>query len=383
MKNDLLWQVVFLLAAGQEAFVFVKFCFSFREMEGKIDKFRLKRYSEWAVCNCKGYSIAMKMNSGRRKKKRIYVNTSGLKINKQRLLLLCAAAVCLVVVIVGLSKVIGYVGDYAESKNATQTMRDLYYTATPEVSLAQAPAVQTPAPAAETPVPRETPVPTKKPLILESKHYPSNAGAKVQDKFVALRLNNPDVMAWLKIGSQLDEAVVQRDNTYYLRRDWMGNNNSNGALFLDQDTKWQTRPYTLMVYGHNMKSGAMFGKLRSYEKHDYFQNHAIITFDTAYEDGRYVVFAVGTYSLSAQDKNFLNLSRLDSKTVSVREKEIQRLLDNAVLTAPVEVQADDQLLLLITCVDNENERRILAARRVRPEETEAQLIEAVRAKFAY
>ncbi|MBQ4638934.1 MAG: sortase [Clostridia bacterium] len=318
-----------------------------------------------------------------KKKKHFYINTSEKKGNSQRLLLGLAVLACAGLLIAGLVNIGGYVKDYADSQAASRAMRDLYYTAAPDHTPLLDQPSETMAPPEETTLPAQTPVPTKKPLILESKHYPNNPRAQVQDKFIALRLNNSDVTAWLKIGTQLDEAVVQRDNTYYLRRDWLGNDNSNGALFLDQDTKWQTRPYTLMVYGHNMKSGAMFGKLRSFEKHDYYQDHAIITFDTAYEDGRFVVFAVGTYSLSAKDANFLNLSRLDSRTVSVREKEIQRLLDGAVLTSPVDVQADDQLLLLITCVDNENERRILSARRVRDNETEAELITAVKTKFAY
>ena len=30
----------------------------------------------------------------------------------------------------------------------------------------------------------------------------------------------------------LDEAVVQRDNSYYLNRDYRGYHNANGAIFL-------------------------------------------------------------------------------------------------------------------------------------------------------
>lgn len=321
---------------------------------------------------------------GRRKKKRFFINTSGGKNKKQRLLLLCAALACLGILIAGLWNVGGYVKDYVGAQQAANDMRTLYYgqTDAPPSGQEQVPEA-TAMPVQQTPVPAATAVPTKKPLILESRHYPHNPKAQVQDKFIALRLNNRDVTAWLKIGTQLDEAVVQRDNTYYLRRDWLGRENSNGALFLDQDTKWNTRPYTLMVYGHNMKSGAMFGKLRSFEKHDYYQDHAVITFDTAYEDGRFVVIAIGTYSLNSRDEHFLNLSRLDSRTVSVREKEIEKLMAHAFLTSPVEVSAEDQLLLLITCVDDDDERRILTARRIRDNETEAELIAAIKEKFEF
>ncbi len=132
-----------------------------------------------------------------------------------------------------------------------------------------------------------------------------------------------------------------------------------------------------------MKSGAMFGKLRSFEKHEYYRDHAIITFDTAYEDGRFVVFAVGTYSLRSQDNNYMNPIQLASRTVRVREEEIQRLLEGALITSPVEVGAQDQILLLITCVDNEHERRILAARRIRENESEAELKRLIQDYFDF
>ncbi len=303
-------------------------------------------------------------NRGRKKTRFHYAPKAK---QKQRYLLLFAALFCGVMLVVALSQLIGYVGDLASSRRRTEELRDVYYAAQE---------MQTPAPTqwAATPAPEITPVPTAKPPILTALHYPGNPGAKVQERFAALQTKNKDILGWLSIGTHLDEPVVQRDNEYYLRRDYLGNKNNNGTLFLDQSITWQTRPYTLMIYGHNMKSGAMFGHLKSYEKYDYLLDYGIITFDTAYENGRYVVFAVGTYSMNGTGNHPLNLSRLDSRTVSVREKEIARLIKGAVTKAPVDVQADDQLLLLITCVDDENDRRVLAARRVRENENEADLL---------
>lgn len=293
---------------------------------------------------------------------------------------LAAGVVCAAVLVVGLCKVINYVADWSTARRNARLLREVYYREQEEQPVA--PIEQTPVPQAATEQEAVQVRATKRPSMLPVVHYPNNHTAAVQQRFRALHYQNKDICAWLKIGTQLDEPVVQRDNTYYLRRDYLGNSNSNGTLFLDQEIQLNTRPYTLVVYGHNMKSGAMFGRLRSYEKQAFYQSHAIITFDTAYEDGRYVVFAVGTYGLNGQAENYLNLGAFYSRLTSSREKEIQRLLDGAVLTSPVDVQPDDQLLLLVTCVDDENERRILAARRVRENETEAALIAAIREKFA-
>lgn len=302
---------------------------------------------------------------------------------KQKLLLLFGALVCLVLLGVGLYHIIGYTADYVSHQQETDEIRDVYYAARQDGG-----GTETAVPTEEPRMPVETAVPgtTKAPArsgMLPLVYFPGNTKAQVRDSFQVLRLRySPDIMGWLKIGTTLDEPVVQKDNTYYLRRDYKGNSNQNGTLFLDENTKWTTRPYTLMIYGHNMKSGAMFGHLKSYEKTDYFENHAIISFDNAYEDGRYVVFAVGTYSLKSGSDTFLNLSTLDSRDIAGREKEISRIQQKATLKADVDVQAEDQLLLLITCVDDDNERRILAARRVRENETEQELIRRVKDGFA-
>lgn len=302
---------------------------------------------------------------------------------KQKTLLLFGALVCLAILGLGLYHIIGYLADHVSHQQSTEIIRDAYYAARQEDDgMAVAAPTEWPQMPAATPVPQKTTAPARSgmlPLV----YFPGNNKAQVRDSFQVLRLRySADIMGWLKIGTTLNEPVVQKDNTYYLRRDYKGNSNQNGTLFLDENTKWTTRPYTLMIYGHNMKSGAMFGHLKSYEKADYFQNHAIITFDNAYEDGRYVVFAVGTYSLKNGTDSFLSLSTLDSRDIAGREKEIRRLQARATLKADVDVQAEDQVLLLITCVDDDNERRILAARRVRDNETEAELIRQVKVGFA-
>ena len=49
------------------------------------------------------------------------------------------------------------------------------------------------------------------------------------------------------------------------------------------------------------------------------------------------------------------------------------MLKASVFSNTVDVRPEDQLLLLVTCVDADEERRVVAARRVRDGETEAEL----------
>ena len=129
----------------------------------------------------------------------------------------------------------------------------------------------------------------------------------------------------------------------------------------------------MTLYGHNMKTGAMFGRLHKYESLSYYREHALITFDTLYEDGRYAVFAAGKISLNSWERRYVPLSMLYSTDPQRRARAIDSLRAISAFVTAVDVQAEDQLLLLITCVEDADERWLVAARRVREGESEETL----------
>lgn len=122
-----------------------------------------------------------------------------------------------------------------------------------------------------------------------------------------------------------------------------------------------------------MKTGAMFGGLRNYEDFHYYKSNAFITFDTAYEEGRYVIFSVRTVSTRPADRHYLDFARLCSNQIDWRQEEIDALEQYSLYHTSLSVQPDDQLLLLVTCVDADTDRRVVAARRIRRDETEGML----------
>lgn len=93
-----------------------------------------------------------------------------------------------------------------------------------------------------------------------------------------------------------------------------------------------------------------------------------------YEDGRYVIFSVAELSMNARDADYFALEDLDARDIRQRAKAIELLQRRSVIEAPIDVRPEDQLLLLITCVDDEDDRRIVTARRIRPDETEDALL---------
>ncbi|MBE5804913.1 MAG: class B sortase [Clostridiales bacterium] len=309
-------------------------------------------------------------NQTSRKKQRKYAYMPTVE-KRRRNMLLCAILLGCVMVF-SAWQLISYAVDYFAAQRASNELRELYYepTEVPTASPTPSPA-PTPTPTLE---PEATPTPSPTPAThLEALRYPGNPYSVISSRFQKLRRQNGDIVGWLSIRDMLDEAVVQRDNTYYLRRDYRGYHNVNGALFLDESINLKSRPYTLLIYGHNMKTGAMFGNLRNYENLHYYQKNPFVTFDTMYEEGRYVIFAITELSTNSKDYNYFSFGRLNTNHIAWRSEAISDLKSHSVFLVDIDVQPDDQLLLLITCVDDEEERRVVAARRVREGETEEAL----------
>ncbi len=287
----------------------------------------------------------------------------------------------------------GYVADFFKNRQAAAALREEYYammtpapyvpeaTAAPELpeTTPTAALALTPEPTSSaTPDVPATPEPSPTPLTrLEPMAYPGNPYSRVRSRFEKIQRQNKDIIGWLTVEDLIDEVVVKRDNSYYLNRDYRGYHNKNGAIFMEETCDLSTRPYTLILYGHNMKTGAMFGALRNFEDVSFLRANPFLTFDTAYEDGRYVIFAVGTYGLDRDDEHYVNLGQFFSKSVQQRNAAIDAIMEYSLFTNAVGVYPDDQILLLVTCVDDDSERRIVAARRVREGETEEEILRDV------
>ncbi len=164
---------------------------------------------------------------------------------------------------------------------------------------------------------------------------------------------NNDFVGWLTIGdTNIDYPVMQtvEDPTYYLRRNFNGEDDNNGTLFIDYRANVTNRSTNIIVYGHNMRSSMMFGQLKNYQQADFYQQHKQIQFDTIYEKGTYEVFAVCLAEVKYQDDDsfrYYNFIQADT------QEEFDSFIDNiramAVQFDEGVVAYGDSLLTLSTC----------------------------------
>lgn len=89
---------------------------------------------------------------------------------------------------------------------------------------------------------------------------------QLQVDFEGLRSLNGDLTAWLFIPAlEVEYPVVQgSDNDYYLTHTFEKKENKAGAVFMDSKASPEMTDYNTFLYGHNMKNGSMFGKLKNF-----------------------------------------------------------------------------------------------------------------------
>lgn len=219
-----------------------------------------------------------------------------------------------------------------------------------------APQMQPTAPPAAKPTSAPTLEPWKTPEILFTYH--------------ALWEGNNDLVGWLNIERlyRVDFAVVQRDQSYYLRRDFYGRSNMNGTAFLDVTCDIWPRSDNLVIYAHNMKSGEMFGGLHRLLEEPYYREAPLTTFNTIYERAGYVPVAALMCSIRQGEKYF-NFCVPDFAGEEAFERYIARARELSAIDPPYDVVWDDQLLTLVTCYDGDDDTRVVVIlRRIRPDE---------------
>ena len=74
------------------------------------------------------------------------------------------------------------------------------------------------------------------------------------------------------------------NNEYYLDHNFNQEEDRNGCIFMDYQCDVIKGCDNMILYGHHMKSGKMFGTLNKYSEESYYEEHPIIQFDTIYED---------------------------------------------------------------------------------------------------
>ena len=166
---------------------------------------------------------------------------------------------------------------------------------------------------------------------------------------------NSDIVGWLRIRAlDISYPVVQgKDNDYYLHRTFEKTDNFAGCLFVNSYNMGDFTDQNTIIYGHNMKNGSMFGKLKNFNDPEVFKKSRyfwIFTPDFIYQ---YRIFSASvvdktglTYQISFTDDEF--------------DQFISRAYSNSVVdNQDVTVTKEDRIVTLSTCTGDDSTRFVV------------------------
>lgn len=192
---------------------------------------------------------------------------------------------------------------------------------------------------------------------------------------------NPDFIGWLKVDDTvIDYPVVKSpdDEIKYLYKNFMGEDDLNGTLFMNINSivgvgtkEFEYRdgfpPSTnMIIYGHTMKSGEMFGNLNRYESEEYGKEHHIIKFDSLYEKRQYELISV--FYSQVFDDDSTEFKYYDFHQANTQE-EFDYWYDNikalSIYDTGVTAELGDEFITLTCCAYHvTNGRFVVVAKRV-------------------
>ena len=192
----------------------------------------------------------------------------------------------------------------------------------------------------------------------------------------ALKDINDEIVGWIQMdNTQIDYPVLwhkgdDRNSQYYLSRNYKGGYDSFGSIFVDYRCKKGAKSQNVVLHGHHMNDGSMFGNLLNYGvtsgNLDFYKKTPTVEFDTPDGQGTYKIISVFKTNTLSSHGEFFNYMVGDFQNEKDFMNYVYNVRIRSMINCPVDVNEDDQLLTLSTCsYEFTNFRTVVVARKVR------------------
>jgi len=178
---------------------------------------------------------------------------------------------------------------------------------------------------------------------------------------------NPDLAGWITIPDTVVDYPVMytpEDGEKYIHANFEGKFAAAGSLFIEDGCSMEPESDNIIIYGHNMKNGSMFGTLMDYEEEDYWKEHPVISFSTLYEKRKYEVIAAFYDRVYYQHENCFKFYQfINAEGEEHFEEAMAYYRKKSLYDTGVEASYGDRLITLVTCAYHiENGRFVVVAR---------------------
>ncbi len=188
----------------------------------------------------------------------------------------------------------------------------------------------------------------------QKKQY-SNRFLSIRSQIDRRIATNPDTFGYIYVDStriKYYPVVQANDNSFYLKHDADKNPQSSGAIFVDyRNNRVVEKNRNLVIYGHNMESGAMFHGLLNYLNEQFFMEKDIMLYTL---DGIYTFTVFSVYQTKATGDYFRVHFYGNDDFISFCVREEQ----NSMFHKPgIEFTKDSVILTLSTCINGVEDGR--------------------------
>lgn len=179
---------------------------------------------------------------------------------------------------------------------------------------------------------------------------------EILPEYQSLFLKNQSLIGWIKMeDTNIDYPVMQTtNNDYYLTHNFDQQYDKNGSIFMDAGCDVINRSTNLIIYGHHMKSGNMFGQLDYYADETFYQKHPTFNFDTIYEKGIYQIIYVFRSQVYTEDTiTFKYYQMIDINSELAFNSDMQAMSELSLYDTGVIPTYGNQFVTLSTCDHSE------------------------------
>lgn len=179
--------------------------------------------------------------------------------------------------------------------------------------------------------------------------------------FSVLKGINQDIIGWIDMGVLgISYPIVKGvDNNQYLRTTFENKKNSAGSIFIDYHNSGDFSDCNTIVYGHNMRNGSMFGKLKNIRKKSMYAKCRYFWICTPEGNYQYEVFAA--YETKVDSDTYTLFSQPDESFKDYLQTMRERSELN---TGKIPLVEGDKIVTLSTCTSDSAYRFVVQAKRI-------------------